>query len=134
VRHSTSFVALIASVIALVACGRSAEDDVADAIRGYSSALGERQFGNACAHVTPAGKADLTRTAKELKLEASNCETALRELLREQPAWERENLKRDSVEDVQVKGERASGHLTGIPLLRLTKIGGEWKIANPFYD
>jgi hypothetical protein len=130
----TSSVVLIASILVGIGCGQSAEDDVADVIRSYSSALGQRQYGKACGYLTPAGKTDLKQTAKQLELEAPDCETAFRGLLRNTPDWQREYLRGDTVEDVRIRGQRAYGHVKEIPLSRLRKVGGEWKIENPFYD
>ena len=109
------------------ACGSSDEEDVQDAIRGFASAIEEKDYGEACDAVTEQVREALGNAATG----AAGCEKVFEQA---NEAGGLEGLPTDAddleFEKVEVKGDSATvriqGDNTGDTTLR--KEDGEWKL------
>lgn len=119
--------ALIGTALVLAACGGSAEEDVQSAVKGFASAVKDKDYGKACDTIT----ADARKALEGAAPGDSGCEGVLKQV-NEAGGLEGLPSNPDDIEfdKTEVKGDTATVKLKGDETgdTRMKKEDGEWKL------
>ena len=111
----------------IAACGGSDEDDVQSAVKGFASAVKDKDYGDACDAITK----DARKTLAQAAPGSGGCEELLKQV---NEAGGLEGLPSDpddiEFEKTEIKGETATVKLKGDDTgdTRMRKEDGEWKL------
>jgi hypothetical protein len=120
-------VALTATALLLAACGASDEEDVQSAVKGFASAVKDKDYGKACETIT----ADARKALEGAAPGDSGCEGVIKQV-NEAGGLEGLPSNPDDIEfdKTEVNGDTATVKLKGDETgdTRMKKEDGEWKL------
>jgi len=120
-------VALTATALLLAACGPSDEEDVQSAVKGFASAVKDKDYGKACETIT----ADARKALEGAAPGDSGCEGVIKQV-NEAGGLEGLPSNPDDIEfdKTEVNGDTATVKLKGDETgdTRMKKEDGEWKL------
>ena len=120
-------VALTATALVLAACGGSDEEDVQNAVKGFASAVKDKDYGKACDTITADARTALEGAAPG----DTGCEGVLKQV-NEAGGLEGLPSNPDDIEfdKTEIKGDTATVKLKGDETgdTQMKKEDGEWKL------
>ena len=106
-------------------CGSQEEDAVRDVIKVYLRAVADGDGRKACGQLTPAGQRELIAGV----FGARRCDEAVRLYADRLPDRLKDRLRNPTIDQIEVRGPRATVHVKDIERGALEKVDGKWKVA-----